>query len=39
MLYRLRQLHNQFSKFLSILCLSAPLREKNSPPTAEFRIT
>ena len=27
----------QICNFLSILCLSAPLREKNSPPTAVFR--
>ena len=29
----------QISNFLSILCLSAPLREKNSPPTAVFRLS
>ena len=28
----------QICNFLSILCLSAPLREKNSPPTAVFRV-
>ena len=28
----------QICNFLSILCLSAPLREKNSPPTAVFRL-
>ena len=28
----------QICSFLSILCLSAPLREQNSPPTAVFRV-